>query len=81
MAVTFMNSGSGLCGRFLEGESGMHGLCCGAPTRPGMMFCDPCRTVTHYTPAPVRESRDIHTRAAAAWQNSEHEPDLTEMLS
>ncbi|WP_156433897.1 hypothetical protein [Bradyrhizobium retamae] len=79
-ATRFMLTKGCQCMYFLPGESGMAGLVCGAPTRAGKSFCDAHRRETYQ---PLKAGR-IYFRDASVVtcdDDSDHEPDLTEIVS
>jgi hypothetical protein len=64
---------------FLRGQSGMYGFVCGAPTTNDKSYCDCHHKATHL---PVKKAKiSFFDLSAASLDNdTDHEPDLTEVL-
>ncbi|WP_047308826.1 hypothetical protein [Rhodopseudomonas palustris] len=81
-ATRFIQAGLCRCKFFLHGESGMNGFVCGAPIDEGKSFCDEHHRVV-FQPLPDAPPRYRINDYSVGERNedTDHEPDLTEMLS
>ncbi|MDX3966121.1 MAG: hypothetical protein QHD01_05915 [Bradyrhizobium sp.] len=73
----FMETTRGQCMFFLPGESGREGFVCGAPTERS--YCDCHHKATHQ---PLKKGNVffLDASSSAAPDDTDHEPDLTEVL-
>lgn len=75
----FIDTARGQCMFFLPGQSGMYGFVCGAPTTDEKSFCDCHHKATHQ---PLKNGKIsfFDLSASARDEDTDYEPDLTEVL-
>jgi hypothetical protein len=80
-ATFFIETSFGQCQEFLEGESGMHGIVCGAPVKSGSAYCPTCHA-KNYLPSKKSTKFNIADYSVRKGDGpDDREIDLTELLS